>query len=63
MPPFVVESPAVDPSGVRRGTMRIYVATEERAREMSARSPSATWREVTEEEMPERARENMRRAE
>jgi hypothetical protein len=58
---WVVENPALDSNGLHRGTFRIYVATEERARAL-ATAPGATYRPVEEEQMPEAARENMRRA-
>jgi len=58
---FVVENPAYDEDGAHRATFRIYVATEERAKELS-QTPGATYREIAPEEMPAKARENLRGA-
>lgn len=44
---YVVESPAYSADGKRVGTYRIEgVKTEERARELAAQKPDATWRKV-----------------
>lgn len=56
---YVVESPVTRPDGVRSGTARVYVQTEERAREIAAQHPERSWRAVPVSEMPEAARVNM----
>jgi DNA-binding GntR family transcriptional regulator len=48
---FVVESPATRATdGAHTGTFRVYVASEERAREIASGHPERTWRELTPEE-------------
>lgn len=56
---YVVESPVTRADGVRAGTTRVYVRTEDRARELSAQHPERSWRAVDSEEMPADARANM----
>lgn len=54
---FVVESPVVRKTdGVRVGTARVWVATEERAKQIASEHPERTYRPVTENEMPEKVR-------
>ncbi len=45
----------------RQGTAGVWVATEERARELAARVANGTWREVSADEMPAKARARMER--
>jgi len=45
---FVVESPVFrHPDGVRVGTARVYVATEERAKQLASELPERTWRAMS----------------
>jgi hypothetical protein len=60
---FVVESPALNQDGSRAGTFRVYVATEERAKEIASAAPDRTWRSIPFDEMPEKARANLERFE
>jgi hypothetical protein len=61
--PWVVESPALDGvTGVRKGTARVWVKTEDRARSLAEETEERSYRYVTEEEMHPQARENMARA-
>jgi len=53
---YVVESEAVDAAGVRRGTFRLFVASEARAREVAGQAPGRTWRALPLDEVPELAR-------
>lgn len=55
---FVVESPALQ-HGVRVGTMRVYVATEERAASLAAEVSDRTYRFVPLDELPEHVRERL----
>ena len=58
--PYVVESQAIRAAdGVRIGTFRLYVATEERAIQVASELPERTYRAIAPSEMPEKARENM----
>jgi hypothetical protein len=60
---YVVESAAIDQrTGKHAGTMRVYVATEARAKEIAEAAPGRTWRAIPFEEMPAAARENLERA-
>lgn len=60
--PYVVETPVFDATGARCATMRVWVATEARARELAAQPGSErTWREVTFDAMPDKARDAMER--
>ncbi len=54
---WVVESLAIDEQGVKRGTFRLYVGSEVRARELVAASPGSTYREALGSEL-----ESIRRA-
>lgn len=56
---FVVESEARDAEGLLRGTFRVWVATEQRAKQLAEEVPGRTWRVVTLEEMPKQAREGL----
>ncbi len=48
-PTYVVESPCYGENGERVGTYRISgIKTEQRARELAAQKPDATYRRVTE---------------
>jgi hypothetical protein len=60
---YVVESPVEGQNG-RIGTARVYVATEERAREIAAAHPPgrATVRALDYADMPPAARDNLERA-
>lgn len=58
---YVVESRIVDEHG-NGGTARVYVATEERARQIASEHPGRTWQAIGLEAMPEKARLNMLRA-
>lgn len=55
---FVVESVAKNTKGERVGMFRIYVATEERAKVLCD-TPDKTWRQISLDEMPEQARNNI----
>lgn len=60
---YVVEGPVLrDAQGERVGMPRVYVATEERAKEITALHPERTWRALPVEEMPAAARGNLERA-
>lgn len=61
-PGYIVESPAVDRGGVRRGTFRVCVGTEARARALAAEVPGRTWCEVPLDELRPVERENLLRA-
>jgi hypothetical protein len=54
---YVVETPFYDADGKRRGTARLYVLDRERAIAHAAENPLRTWRELTDEQIPEVARE------
>ena len=59
---YVVESPALRSDGQYSGTFRLYVATEERAKEIAAQHPERSYRPIPFEEMPEVARLNLEKA-
>lgn len=58
---FVVESVARTPDGQKFGTFRVYVPTEQRAREIAEAFPGRTWRAVDIDTIPAAARENLLR--
>jgi hypothetical protein len=59
---YVVEGPVFrDAKGECIGMPRVYVATEERAKEIAALHPERTWRAISGEDMPAAARENLLR--
>lgn len=62
MTAYVVESIVTDGAGARQGVARLYVATEERAREVARQAPGRTWRAVDAESIPAAAREGLERA-
>lgn len=59
---YVVESAARDEQGNHRGTFRVYVGSEDRAKQIAAAAPGRTFREVALEDMPPEARANLERA-
>ncbi len=59
---FVVESPVTRPDGTRAGVARVYVKTEARAQEIASQHPERTYRAISLDEMPEKARANMLRS-
>jgi len=60
--PYVVESQVEGTDGLKVGTARVYVMTEIRALEITAAAPGRTYREISLDDMPDRARTNMLRA-
>lgn len=63
MKAYVVETPIYDgKTGAYHGKFRHVVATEARAREVSAVSEGSTWRELTEDELSPSERSNLERA-
>lgn len=58
---YVVESPVTDSRG-KVATARVYVATEERAREIASAHPERTWRMIQLNDMPLAAKENLIRS-
>lgn len=59
---YVVESVIANDKGERIGIARVYVANEARAIEVAGLAPGRTYRELSLDEMPPAARENMLRA-
>jgi hypothetical protein len=58
--PWVVESPVLDgATGERKGTARVWVVTEERAKQIASDAVDRTYRYVAREDMHPQARENM----
>jgi hypothetical protein len=58
---WCVESPVTAPDG-RIGTARVYVATEQRAREVAALAPGRAIKRLEGDAVPEAARANLERA-
>lgn len=60
---YCIESEAFDAEGKRRGMFRLYVATAGRAQEIADAAPGRRVVPMAIEDVPEKARENLLRAE